>query len=148
MNPAFHAILSAFSVEKVDYLIVGAYALAVHGHPRATRGIDLWIRISPENAVRTLNALARFGALLTEVEEEDLLTPGNVLKIGDEPQCIDIHTDLDGIDFADARQHRMDVDVDGLCVPIIGRSHLVRNKVATGRPQDLADLVWLEARNS
>jgi hypothetical protein len=145
LNPDFRDMLSALSDEGADYLLVGAYAVAVYGLPRATGDLDLWVRVSPQNAARVLRALARFGAPLTDVREADLNRPGTVVQIGVAPRRIDLLTTLDGLEFDEAWARRTHVDVEGLRVPVIARADLVRNKKAVGRPQDLADVARLEA---
>ena len=143
LNQDYKDILSAFNAEKVDYLIVGAYALAVHGVPRATGDMDIWIRMSPENAARTWRALANFGAPLAELKEMDLNTPGMVFQIGVAPCRIDLLTSIDAVDFEQAWSDRVETQVEGLKIPVIGRAHLIANKRAVGRPQDLADIARL-----
>lgn len=143
LNPDFRDILSGFCEEKVEFLLVGAYALAVYGVLRATGDIDLWIRRSDENARRVARALIIFGAPSSNISKEELTTPGTVLQIGVAPRRIDILTSIDGVDFDDAWQDRMEAEVEGLKVPVIGRAHLIRNKKAVGRPQDLADIANL-----
>lgn len=145
LNPDYRDILSAFNEEKVDYLIVGAYALAVHGVPRATGDIDIWIRCSEDNARRAWRALLNFGAPLSELNETELSRPGIVFQIGVAPSRIDILTSIDAVDFTDAWKERLEVEVEGIRVTVIGRSHLIANKKAVGRPQDLADAARLEA---
>lgn len=144
LNPDFRDILSGFCEEKVEFLLVGAYALAVYGLPRATGDIDLWIRCSGENARRVARALVLFGAPSSNISEEELNTPGIVLQIGVAPRRIDILTSIDGVDFDDAWRDRTETEVEDLKIPVIGRRHPVRNKKAVGRPQDLADVARLE----
>lgn len=144
LNPDFRDILSGFCEEKVEFLLVGAYALAVHGLPRATGDIDLWIRCSNENARRVARALVKFGAPPSNISEEELKTPGTVLQIGVAPRRIDILTSIDSVDFDDAWRERTETEVEGLKFSVIGRRHLIRNKKAVGRPQDLADIARLE----
>ncbi len=146
LNPDYRDILSVFSEENVEYLLVGAYAMAVHGYVRATGDIDLWVRAEPANALRVMRALARFGAPLSQVTQEDFSTPGIVFQIGLEPRRIDILTMIDGVDFEEAWSERMEVEIETLRVSVISRSHLKQNKKASGRPKDLADLVWLEGQ--
>ena len=98
MNPDFRDMLFALNGEGVEYLLVGAYALAVHGMPRATGDIDVWVRPSPENARRTLAALRRFGAPLADLSQADLTRPGTVFQIGVAPRRIDILTAIDGVE--------------------------------------------------
>ena len=145
MNPDYHDMLSALSGEDAEYLVVGAYALAVHGLPRATGDIDLWVRPVADNARRVLAALRRFGAPLADVTERDLVTPGTVFQIGVAPRRIDILTSIDAVDFDEAWTMRRIVDIEGLRIPVVSREHLIRNKKATGRPQDSADAARLES---
>ena len=146
LNPDFRDMLSALSDESAEYLLVGAYAVAVHGLPRATGDLDLWIRVSAHNAACVLRALARFGAPLQDVREADLVRPGTVVQIGVAPRRIDLLTTLDALEFDDAWARRTHVDVEGVRVPVIARADLIRNKKAVGRPQDLADAARLESQ--
>lgn len=145
LNPDFRDMLSAFSDEQVEYLVVGAYALAAHGLPRATGDIDLWVRRSEENARRVWRALTRFGVPLFDLRVEDLQTAGTVFQVGVVPRRIDILTSIDGVEFEEAAPHRKEVEIEGLLVPVIGRAHLLLNKKAMGRPKDKADVAWLES---
>lgn len=144
LNTDYRDMLSAFTVENVKYLLVGAYALAAHGHVRATGDIDLWVESSPENAAHVMAALRRFGAPLHQIEEQDFETPDTVFQIGVAPRRIDILTGVDAVDFEAAWGARTEVEVSGLKVPVISRQHLLQNKRSTGRPQDQADAAWLE----
>lgn len=145
LSPDYRDILSAFIEERVDYLVVGAYAVASHGLPRATGDLDLWVRCDAENARRVWHALAKFGAPLSELTEAELSSPGLIFQIGVEPSRIDILTSIDDVEFAEAWKDRLEFDVDGLRVHVIGRAHLIANKKAVGRPQDLADVARLES---
>ena len=144
MNPDFSDMLSALSAEGVEYLLIGAYAMAVHGVPRATGDIDVWIRPTPENADRVLRALARFGAPLGTLHALDLTSEETVFQIGVAPKRIDLLTAIDGVSFDDAWQRRETRSVDGVTLPVIGRDELIRNKRATGRQRDRADADQLE----
>jgi hypothetical protein len=135
-------MLSALSEEKVDFLLIGAYAMAVHGLPRATGDMDLWVRASAE---RVLRALERFGAPLFDLTRDDLTHADTVFQIGVAPRRIDVLTSIDGVAFEDAWQNREEKVVEGLRLNVIGRKQLIANKRATGRPRDLADALWLEA---
>ena len=148
LNPDYRDILSTFSDENVEFLLVGAYALAVYGLPRATGDMDLWVRPSKENAERVWRALARFGAPLDELSVEDLTTPGLVFQVGVAPRRIDILTSILGVEFEVAWPSRNEVDVEGLTVPVISRADLVRSKEASGRPQDRADIARLQSDSS
>lgn len=145
LNQDYRDILSEFCAAGVEFLLVGAYALAAHGLPRATGDIDLWIRCSAENAVRVMDALKQFGAPVANISAADFETPGIVFQIGVVPRRIDITTTIDGIDFETAWPERLPIVIDGLAVNVIGREHLFRNKTASGRPKDLADAAWLQA---
>jgi hypothetical protein len=137
-------MLSALSAEGAEHLLVGAYALAVHGVPRATGDIDLWVRPSPANAERVIRALARYGAPIGGLTVDDLAKPGTVFQIGVAPHRIDVLTAIDGVEFAEAWSRRITTDIAGTMVPVIGRDDLIRNKRSTGRPQDQADADRLE----
>jgi hypothetical protein len=148
LNPDFRDMLSLFNEEKVDYLVVGAYAVAYHGLPRATGDIDLWVRPSDENAQRVWCALAKFGAPLLNLSVDDLKQPGTVFQIGIAPQRIDILTSIAGVEFDEAEAERQEVEIEGLIIPILGRRHLIRNKKVVGRPQDRADVARLEGKEA
>jgi predicted nucleotidyltransferase len=144
LNSDFRDRLSMFIAEGVEFLLVGAYALAVHGVARATGDINLWVRPSPDNALRDWNALAKFGAPVSVLSTADLPTPGLIYQIGVAPRRIDVITSIDGVDFDQAWASRREVTIDGIKLTVLGREDLIRNKRAAGRPKDLADLALLE----
>lgn len=137
--------MSEFNARGVEYLLVGAYALAAHGRVRATGDLDLWVRPDPSNAKRVIAALAAFGAPLHDASEEDFSNPGLVFQIGVAPLRIDILTSIDAVDFAEAWAGRFTARFADQPVPVLSVAHLIRNKRAVGRTQDLADLEWLES---
>lgn len=146
MNPDFVEMLSGLSAAGVEFLVVGAHALAAHGIPRATGDLDIWIRPTRENAERAHAALARFGAPLESLTVEDLTEADVVFQIGVPPARIDILTSITAVTFDEARPHRLMAHVaPGLEVPFLGRDDLIKNKRAAGRPKDLGDVAWLEA---
>lgn len=145
LNPDFRDLLSAFIDGSVEFLVVGAYAMAAHRLPRATKDLDLWVRPSPDNARRVLRALDAFGAPRHGLTESDLHTSGTIYQVGVPPNRVDVITTVDGVTFEDAWRDRTTVTIEGLRVPIIGRAHLVLNKRTVGRPQDLLDADLLEA---
>ncbi|OGQ74162.1 MAG: hypothetical protein A3G94_02525, partial [Deltaproteobacteria bacterium RIFCSPLOWO2_12_FULL_60_16] len=102
MNRDFRDLLAEFNARNVEFLVVGAHALAAHGHVRATEDLDVWVRPEGENAKRVLDALRAFGAPLHDLTEKDLTTPGVVFQIGVAPLRIDVLTAIDGVDFAEA----------------------------------------------
>lgn len=144
MSPDFEELLRAFSDGGVEHLVVGAHALAAHGHVRATKDLDVWIRPTPENAARAYRALAAFGAPLAELEEADLAVPGTVFQIGVAPLRIDVLTEIDGLTFEEAWAGRVPARLGAVATAVLSREHLIRNKRASGRLQDLADVERLE----
>lgn len=145
LNPDFRDMLAEFNGAAVEYMVVGGYAVAHHGYPRATGDMDFWVRRSPENAERVLRALDAFGAPRDLVTREDLQDPDVVAQIGIEPNRIDILTAVDGVEFDDAYPDRVLARVGEIDIPFVGVHHLLMNKRATGRPQDLTDVARLEA---
>ena len=143
MNPRFVDLLRAFPAADVRFMIVGAYALALHGRPRATGDLDVWIDATPENAGRMMRALAAFGAPLTAISAADLEKPGIIYQIGVPPARIDIVTDMTGIAFGDAWPNRIRRPFGPIEVDFIGREAFVQNKRAVGRAKDLADIEGL-----
>jgi hypothetical protein len=144
MNPDFADILSALSAAGVEFLIVGAHALAAHGVPRATGDLDIWVRPTPDNAARTLRALAAFGAPLTDLSAEDLTRPDTVFQMGLPPSRIDILSGITGVDFDGAWHRRVTVRLVEGEVAVLSKADFVTNKTAVGRPKDLADMALLE----
>jgi hypothetical protein len=128
----------------VKYLLVGGHAVAYHGHPRFTGDIDFFVERSPANADRLAALLQSFGFGGLGILAEDFLEPEVVIELGRPPNRIDLLTGIDGVDFAAAWENRVTAEMDGLPVFLIGRADLIRNKRATARPQDLADLHWIE----
>jgi hypothetical protein len=145
LNPDFRDMLSALSDENAEFLLVGAYAMAVHGYPRATGDMDIWIRPSAENAQRVWRALKQFKAPMRDLTVDDFNTPDIVFQIGVAPCRIDLLTSIDGVDFDDAWPHRKIIDIEGQRLAVIGRDELIRNKKACRRPKDQADALWLES---
>lgn len=142
----FRDLLRAFVAHDVRFLVVGAYALAVLGRPRATGDLDVWTDPTPGNAERALRALHDFGAPLHDLRAGDLATPGIVFQIGLPPLRIDILTAIDGVGFAHAWPRRIEGNFDGITVPVIGREDFLANKRATGRARDRADAERLAPR--
>jgi hypothetical protein len=143
MNPDFVDLLRAFAAAEVRCLVVGAYALAHHGRPRATGDLDVWIDPTPTNAARVMRALAAFGVPLHDVREDDFSRPGVVFQMGVPPARIDVLTDLTGLSFDEAWPDREPGRFGPLAVDFIGRDAFVRNKRATGRTKDLSDVEGL-----
>ena len=144
MNRDFRDLLAEFNAHGVEYLVVGAHAVAAHGHVRATKDLDLWVRPTSDNAKRVLSALRAFGAPLHDLTEADLGAPGLVFQIGVAPLRIDIMTSIDGVAFADAWPARLLTRFADQPAAVLSREHLIKNKRATGRTQDAADVERLE----
>src|SRR5437867_2080737 len=113
MNPDFRDLLAEFNAHNVDYLIVGAHALAAHGHIRATKDLDVWVRAEPDNARKVLRALKAFGAPLQDLTENDLTQPGLIFQIGVPPVRIDVVTSIDGVSFSEAWPARVQTAFSG-----------------------------------
>jgi len=148
LNEDYRDMLHALSDEKVRFLLVGAYALAAHGYPRATMDIDIWVMPSPQNAEAVLKALGRFGAPLLNLAKEDLQKEGTVFQIGVAPRRIDIITAASGLQFEEAYARSLSVTIEGIEVRILSIDDIIRNKRASGRTKDLADAETLESAKS
>ena len=146
LHEDFRDLLVLFADAGVEFVIVGAYALALHGAPRASGDIDLFIRATPHNAGRVFAALARFGAPLEAagISAADFARPALVYQIGLPPRRIDVLTEISGVSFDEAWESRLTVDVEGRSIGFIGRAALLKNKRAAGRPQDIVDAARLE----
>jgi hypothetical protein len=139
----FKELLSAFNAHSVKYLVVGGYAVSYHAQPRATKDLDLFIKADPANADAAYAALADFGAPLAEIDKSDLADPRKFIRFGQPPIAIDILSGIDGVDFDQAWERRVEGVIDpksGLTVFIISRADLIASKLAAGRIRDLADV--------
>jgi hypothetical protein len=149
LNEDYRDMLRSLLDEKVRFLLVGAYALAAHGYPRATMDIDIWVMPASDNADAVMRAIRRFGAPLHNLTRADLETDGTVFQIGVAPRRIDIITSASGLRFEEAFSRSSVVTVEGIEVHIPSVDDLIRNKRASGRTKDLADAEALEGiRNS
>lgn len=144
LNQDFKEFIQSLNDNRVRYLVVGGYAVALHGHPRYTKDIDIWIEMSPENAANVIGALEQFGFTSLGLRETDFLTPGQVIQLGQPPNRIDLLCSVSGVDFATCYESRVIVEIEGVPVNFIGLDDLRKNKAASGRYQDLADLENLE----
>jgi len=140
----FKEFIESLNSNRVEYLIVGAYALAYHGWPRYTKDLDLWVRPTPDNAARVEQALQDFGFGSVGLSAEDFTESYRAIQLGREPNRVDMLTALTGVSFEEAWDARVPAALDGIPVCFISREHFIRNKRASGRPQDLADLSRLE----
>ncbi len=144
-NRDFKEMFSVLNDEEVEYIVVGAHALIYYAEPRFTRDLDIWVNPSPENAPRVYNALGRFGAPLADVNPEDFTNKELVLQLGVPPNRIDILMGITGVEFPEAWNNRVRTTYAGIPISILGKCQIIKNKKATGRPQDLIDVERLEA---
>ena len=143
-NQDFKEFVQLLNDNQVHYLVVGGYAVALHGYPRYTKDIDIWIELAQENAIRLVETLEQFGFASLGLKESDFLVEDQIIQLGYAPNRIDIITSLQGITFNECYDKRLLVEIDGVKVNFIDRENLRKNKKATGRLQDLADLEKLE----
>jgi len=144
LNSDYKDILLQLSEKKVNFLLVGAYAMAVHGYPRSTMDIDLWIMPDPINAASALHALKDFGAPVGGLTLEDLQKEDLIFQIGVAPRRIDIVTSIDGIKFNEAFARSEIMNIEGIPIHVLSIPDLIINKRATGKTKDLADAETLE----
>lgn len=140
LDKDFNEFVGLFIAHDVRFLIVGGYALAAHGLPRATGDLDTWVWVGGENAGRIVTALAEFGFGEVGISEDDFKRSDSIVQLGLPPYRIDILTSVDGLDFEQSWRNRVVVEVDNLKVPFISKDDLITNKKTVGRPQDIADV--------
>lgn len=136
----YRDLLSTLNDCKVRYLVVGAHALAYYTEPRFTKDLDIWVEASPENAQKVFKALAAFGAPLTDVSVSDFTAPDLIYQIGVPPCRVDVMTGISGVSFSAAWRRRKRAEYGVVRISVLGRADLIRNKRASGRPQDLLDV--------
>ncbi len=146
----FRDLLIELADNGAEFVLVGGHAVAFHGHPRATKDMDVLIRADSSNAERVYRALAAFGAPLQsfDVQAKDFATYDGILQIGLPPRRVDILNRADGISFEEAVAEGSSFDLEGRKIPVIGRAALIKNKSAAGRAQDAADIEALAAQNA
>lgn len=144
LSQDFRDMLSALNSAGVEYLVVGAFAVGLHGLTRATKDIDLWVRPSAENADRIWEALIQFGAPLRKIGPEDFMKPDTIVQIGVAPLRIDLLSSIEGLDFEKAWAGRIETHLLGEPVSVLNLKDLLTSKRTSGRPQDLIDADRLE----
>jgi hypothetical protein len=145
LNPDFKEFIRLLNKHNVRYLVVGGYAVALHGYPRYTKDIAIWVWLAHENAERMIAALVDFGFGDLAIQAEDFTTPDQVIQLGYPPARIDILTTLSGVEFDECYDSRLEVEMDETLIKFIDLDGLKKNKRATGRLQDLADLENLDS---
>ncbi|MBI5290602.1 MAG: hypothetical protein HY872_01860 [Chloroflexi bacterium] len=144
LNQDFKEFIQSLNDNQVRYLVIGGYAVAFHGHPRYTKDLDVWIAMNPDNAAKVVKALEQFGFGSLGLKAEDFLVPDQIIQLGYAPNRIDLLTTLEGVEFENCYASRVEVEIDEIKANFIDLDNLKRNKKATGRHQDLADLENLE----
>lgn len=142
----FEDFLELLNKHKVEYMVVGGYALAFHGKPRHTGDLDIWINITEKNARSMMLVVKEFGMQSLGLELSDFLRPGYITQIGYPPLRIDILNHIDGLEFNEAKKEMQILETDGLPVKYIGLHDFIRNKTASGRPQDLTDIIEIQKK--
>ena len=140
LNQDFKEFIQLLNDNQVNYLVIGGYAVAIHGHPRYTKDIDIWIEISEENSQKIIAALTEFGFGSLGLTAQDFQEPHQIIQLGYPPNRIDLITSPDGIDFQTCYDSKIEVMLDDIAVKFIDLDNLKKNKLASGRLQDLADL--------
>ncbi len=140
LNQDLKEFVQSLKDNNVRYLVVGGYAVAMHGHPRYTKDIDIWLDMTPRNAHLTLKALEDFGFGSLDLEDEDFLDPGQIIQLGYPPNRIDLLTSIEGMNFQECYDSRLEVEISGVSVNFIDLENLKKTKRIAGRYQDLADL--------
>ncbi|MDW7680746.1 MAG: hypothetical protein SCK70_09290 [bacterium] len=144
LNKDFREFIQLLNDHNVLYLVVGGYAVAFHGYPRYTKDIDIWIWLDKSNAEKVLQVLEDFGFGSLDLKVDDFLDPEQVIQLGYPPNRIDLLTELNGINFKECYSSKVEVAIEDTTINFIDLENLKKNKKATGRHQDLADLENLE----
>jgi hypothetical protein len=144
LNQDFKEFIQSLNDNNVRYLVVGGYAVALHGYPRYTKDIDIWVQLSPENATKMIKAIDQFGFGSLGLQINDFLEPDTIIQLGYPPNRIDILTTLVGVDFDACYNDRVEIQIDEIDINFISLENLKLNKKSSGRFQDLADLENLE----
>jgi predicted nucleotidyltransferase len=136
----FREFLKLLNDHKVEYLLIGGYAVGYHGYPRTTADLDVWVATNSKNAVKLVDVFGAFGMRSAEITHDLFLKPGNIVRMGVPPVRIEILNEIDGVRFSDCAANAVLGDFDGIQVPLISLQDLKRNKKASGRHKDLEDL--------
>jgi predicted nucleotidyltransferase len=135
--------LKLLNLRKVEYLLIGGYAVGYYGYPRSTDDMDIWVAISPKNAEKLVQVLKEFGFAVPELKKELFLKPDQIVRLGEPPLRIEILTTISGVDFNECYLRKSKAMIDGLKINLISLRHLKKNKAASGRPKDQDDLINL-----
>jgi hypothetical protein len=144
LNQDFKEFIQLLNSNQVKYLVIGGYAVAIHGHPRYTKDIDIWIDMSKDNTEKLMSALTEFGFGNLGLTAQDFQESDQIIQLGYPPNRIDLITTPDGIDFTTCYQTKIEIIIDNISVNFIDLENLKKNKKTSGRLQDLADLENLQ----
>lgn len=144
LNQDFKEFIASLNNNQVRYLVIGGYAVALHGYPRYTKDLDVWVEMSETNAARMVRALEEFGFGSLGLEAADFLEVDQIIQLGYPPARIDLITTPVGVEFEECYESRVEVEIEGVRVKFIDLENLKKSKRAAGRMQDLADLENLE----
>ena len=140
LNPDFKEFFQLLNKNNVRYLVIGGFAVAFHGYPRYTKDIDIWLWINPENAKNVVRTLEDFGFKSLGLSIDDFLESETIIQIGHPPNRIDLIMTASGVDFEECYQSKIEEEIDGVNIPFIDLENLKKNKLATGKTQDMADV--------
>jgi len=145
LSQDFREFVELLIKNDVDYLVVGGYAVGVHGHPRYTGDLDIWLNPTQHNAKKIFKCVCEFGFGSLGLKESDFIKEGNIIQLGYPPLRIDLLTSIDGVVFEDCFENRKVVEIDGLVINFIGYRDLLQNKRSSGRPRDIDDIEHLQS---
>lgn len=146
MNKDFKEFIKLLNENNVKYLIVGGYAVGFHGYPRYTKDLDIWLLVSNENAEKVMNTLKQFGFGEIGLHKEDFLKFDKFIQLGYPPNRINLVTSCYGVEFEECYNNKIKIKIEDISVKFIDLENLRKNKKASGRPQDLADLDNIEPK--
>ncbi len=146
LNEDYKEILQILLKNNVQFLVVGAYAMAAYGYPRATGDFDIWVAANPANSTKLHKSLTEFGAPLSQITPETFTEKGIIFQIGVAPRRIDLITMIDGVDFDQAYQDKEVIEIEQLKIPFISKANLIKNKKSTNREKDKLDAKYLESK--
>lgn len=144
LNSDFKELLELLNANEVRYLVVDGFAVTVHGYPRYTKDIDIWVEMDPENIIRLLKSIEEFGLGSLGLKPDDFSVEDQIVQLGYPPRRIDLFVSIPGVEFSECYKTRIYTEMNGISVAFINKANLIKNKRASGRHQDLADLENLE----
>jgi predicted nucleotidyltransferase len=144
LNSDFKEFIKLLNFHSVKYLLIGGWSVALHGRPRYTKDIDFFLLASDDNSEKMKKVIDEFGFSSMGISEADFKCAGQIIQLGIEPHRIDLINEIKGVAFKEAWERRTPIEIAGLIVNVISLDDLIQNKLATARPQDLADAELLK----